>query len=287
MPIRSFLFVPADSERKLAKGLESGADALILDLEDSVAAANRPIARRQAREFLVANNSNKVVRYVRINPLASGLALDDLAAIVAGKPDGILLPKCTPEDVRTVDHYLSAFEAAAGNEVGVIRIVAIATETAEAVFALGNYAGSSPRLEAITWGAEDLSACIGGNNRTIDGAYDGPYLLARSLCLLAASAAGVAALDTIYTDFRDTDGLKAEAVAARRSGFTGKMAIHPAQLAAINEVFSTSAEERQWAEAVIAAFVANPGAGTLALGGKMIDKPHLVLARRLLGLPPG
>jgi citrate lyase subunit beta/citryl-CoA lyase len=287
MPIRSFLFVPADSERKLAKGLESGADALILDLEDSVAAVNRPTARKLAREFLEANSSNKIARYVRINPLASGLALDDLAATVAGKPDGILLPKCTPAEVTTADHYLSAFEAAAGDAVGAIRIVAIATETAEAVFALGNYAGSSPRLESITWGAEDLSACLGGNNRTIDGAYDGPYQLARSLCLLAASAAGVAALDTIYTDFRDPAGLRTEAVAARRSGFVGKMAIHPAQLATINEVFSTSAEEREWAEAVIAAFAANPDAGTLALDGKMIDKPHLVLARRLLGLPPG
>jgi citrate lyase subunit beta/citryl-CoA lyase len=287
MPIRSFLFVPADSERKLVKGLESGADALILDLEDSVAAVNRPAARKLAREFLEVNTSKKIALYVRINPLASGLALDDLAATVAGKPDGILLPKCTPGDVTTVDHYLSAFEAAAGNTVGAIRIVAIATETAEAVFALGNYAGSSPRLEAITWGAEDLSACIGGNNRTLDGVYDGPYQLARSLCLLAASAAGVAALDTIYTDFRDPEGLKGEAVAARRSGFVGKMAIHPAQLATINEVFQASAEERQWAEAVIAAFAANPDAGTLALDGKMIDKPHLVLARRLLGLPPG
>jgi len=287
MPMRSFLFVPADSERKLVKGLESGADALILDLEDSVAAVNRPAARKLAREFLEVNTSKKIALYVRINPLATGLALDDLAATVAGKPDGILLPKCTPGDVTTVDHYLSAFEAAAGNTVGAIRIVAIATETAEAVFALGNYAGSSPRLEAITWGAEDLSACIGGNNRTLDGVYDGPYQLARSLCLLAASAAGVAALDTIYTDFRDPEGLKGEAVAARRSGFVGKMAIHPAQLATINEVFQASAEERQWAEAVIAAFAANPDAGTLALDGKMIDKPHLVLARRLLGLPPG
>jgi citrate lyase subunit beta/citryl-CoA lyase len=287
MPIRSFLFVPADSERKLARGLESGADALILDLEDSVAAANRPTARRLAREFLDTHGPEKIGRYVRINPLASGLALDDLAATVAGRPDGILLPKCTPDDVKTVDHYLSAFEAASGHPVGRIRIVAIATETAHAVFQLGNYAGASPRLEAITWGAEDLSAVVGGNNRTADGAYDGPYQLARSLCLLAAAAAGVAALDTIYTDFRDPAGLKTEAVAARRSGFTGKMAIHPAQLATINEVFSTSAEERQWAEAVIAAFAANPGAGTLALDGKMIDKPHLVLARRLLGLPPG
>ena len=282
--MRSMLFVPADSERKLARGLESAADALILDLEDSVAAANRPLARTQAREFLAAHGPEQVRRYVRINPLASGLALDDLAATVAGRPDGILLPKCLPEDVRTLDHYLSAFEAGCGASAGAIRIVAIATETPQAVFALGSYDGVSPRLEAITWGAEDLSACIGGNNRTIDGDYDGPYKLARSLCLLAASAAGVVAIDTIYTDFKDEAGLRAEAFAARRSGFAAKMAIHPAQLAAINEAFSTSAAEREWAERVVAAFAANPDSGTLALDGRMIDKPHFVLARRLLGL---
>ncbi len=283
--MRSLLFVPADSERKLARGLESGADALILDLEDSVAAANRGVARVQAREFLEAHGPDRVRRYVRINPLgSSGLALDDLAATIAGRPDGILLPKCLPEDVRTADHYLSAFEAASGAPVGTTRIIAIATETAAAVFALGGYAGVSPRLEAITWGAEDLSASIGGSNRTIDGEYDGPYQLARSLCLLASSAAGVIAIDTIYTDFRDEAGLKAECLAARRSGFSAKMAIHPAQLAAINEAFSVSAAERDWAERVIAAFAANPDSGSLALDGKMIDKPHLVLARRLLGL---
>jgi citrate lyase subunit beta/citryl-CoA lyase len=267
MQMRSFLFVPADSERKLARGLDSGADALILDLEDSVAAANRPIARKQARDFLETHGSGngpgRIRRYVRINPLASGLALDDLVATVAGRPDGILLPKCVPDDVR---------------------IIAIATETPQAVFALGGYAGVSPRLEAITWGAEDLSACLGGSNKTLDGEYDGPYRLARSLCLLAAAAAEVLAIDTIYTDFKDEVGLKAECAAARRSGFAGKMAIHPAQLAAINEAFSVSADERQWAERVIAAFAANPDAGTLALDGKMIDKPHLTLARRLLGL---
>ena len=284
--MRSLLFVPADSDRKLARGLESGADALILDLEDSVAAPHRPTARRLAREFLEAHGSDRIRRYVRINPLASGLALDDLAATVAGRPDGILLPKCTPEEVRTADHYLSAFEAAAGAPVGAVRIVAIATETPQAVFALGDYAGASPRLEAITWGAEDLAACLGANNRTSDGDYDGPYKLARSLCLLAASAAAVAAIDTIYTDFRDDAGLKAECAAARRSGFAAKMAIHPAQLAAINQAFSVSAAERDWAERVVAAFASNPDAGTLALDGKMIDKPHLVLARRLLGLPP-
>ncbi len=282
--MRSLLFVPADSERKLARALDSGADALILDLEDSVAAANRATARRLAREFLAAHGSDKIRRYVRVNPLASGLALDDLAATIAGRPDGILLPKCTPDDVRTADHYLSAFEAAAGAPVGGTRIIAIATETPQAVFALGGYVGVSPRLEAITWGAEDLSACLGGSNKTIEGEYDGPYQLARSLCLLAAAAAGVVAIDTIYTDFRDPEGLKAEALAARRSGFAAKMAIHPAQLAGINEAFSVSAAERHWAERVVAAFAANPDAGTLALDGRMIDKPHLVLARRLLGL---
>lgn len=282
--VRSMLFVPADSERKLARGLEAGADALILDLEDSVAATNRPTARKLAREFLEAHGPDRVRRYVRINPLASGLALDDLAATVAGRPDGILLPKCTPDEVRTADHYLSAFEAAAGAPVGAIRIIAIATETPQALFALGGYAGVSPRLEAITWGAEDLSACIGGSNRTLDGDYDGPYTLARSLCLLAASAAQIVAIDTIYTDFRDPAGLRAEALAARRSGFAAKMAIHPGQLAIINEAFSTSAAEREWAERVVAAFAAEPNAGTLALDGKMIDKPHLVLARRLLGI---
>jgi citrate lyase subunit beta/citryl-CoA lyase len=284
--MRSMLFVPADSERKLARGLEAGADAVILDLEDSVAAANRPTARRLARGFLDAHGPEWVLRYVRINPLNTGLALDDLAATVAGRPDGILLPKCVPDDVRTADHYLSAFEAAAGAPLGAIRIVAIATETPQAVFALGGYAGASPRLEAITWGAEDLAACLGGNNRTAAGDYDGPYALARSLCLLAAAAAGVVAIDTIYTDFKDDAGLKAECAAARRSGFAAKMAIHPAQLAAINEAFSVSAAEREWAERVIAAFAANPDAGTLALDGKMIDKPHLVLAMRLLGFEP-
>src|SRR5205823_1607332 len=215
--MRSMLFVPADSERKLARGLESGADALILDLEDSVAAANRPTARKLARDFLAAHSSDRILRYVRVNPLASGLALDDLAATVPGRPDGILLPKCLPEDVRTLDHYLSSFETAAGAPPGAIRIIAIAT---------------------------------------------------------------------IYTDFKDPAGLKAECAAAKRSGFAAKMAIHPAQLATINEAFSVSPEERRWAERVIAAFEANPDAGTLALDGKMIDKPHLTLARRLLGLPP-
>ena len=284
--MRSFLFVPADSERKLARGPRSGADALILDLEDSVVPANRPVARIQARAFLDATNSAGFRRWVRINPLASGAALDDLAATVPGKPDGILLPKCGPEELRTLDHYLSAFETAAALPPGAIRVVAIATETPAAMFALGNYAGVSPRLEGITWGAEDLAACIGGSNRRLDGAYDDVYRLARSLCLLAAAAAGVMPIDTIYTDFRDETGLAAECAAARRSGFTAKMAIHPAQIPVINREFTVGDDELAWARKVVARFAENPDAGTIALDGRMIDRPHLILARRLLGLAP-
>jgi citrate lyase subunit beta/citryl-CoA lyase len=284
--MRSFLFVPADSERKLARGPQSGADALILDLEDSVVPANRPAARILARGFLDAAGSAGFQRWVRVNPLASGAALDDLAAIVPGRPDGILLPKCVPDDLRTLDHYLAAFEAAAALPVGATRVIAIATETPAAMFAIGNYAGVSPRLFGITWGAEDLAACIGGANRRADGIYDDVYRLARTLCLLAASAAGVEPIDTIYTDFRDGAGLAEECAAARRSGFTAKMAIHPAQVAVINRSFTAGEDERAWARRVVALFAENPEAGAIALDGKMVDRPHLTLARRLLGLAP-
>jgi citrate lyase subunit beta / citryl-CoA lyase len=282
--MRSLLFVPADSERKLARSKQSGADALILDLEDSVVPANRPAARVQARAFLDESSDAGFRRYVRINPLASGAALDDLAAVLPGKPHGILLPKCLPEDVRTLDHYLTAFEAAFGLTSGAVGIIAIATETPAAIFALGRYAGVSPRLEGITWGAEDLAACLGGSNRKFDGSYDDAYRLARALCLLAAADAGVMPIDTIYTDFKDAAGLAAECAAARRSGFVAKMAIHPAQLSAINRAFSATEEELAWARKVIAVFTENPDAGTVALDGKMVDRPHLTLARRLLGL---
>lgn len=285
--MRSFLFVPADSDRKLARAPQSGADALILDLEDSVVPANRPVARTGARAFLDATGSAAFRRWVRINPLASGAALDDLAATVPGKPDGILLPKCVPDDLRALDHFLSAFETAFSLSPGMIRVIAIATETPAAMFALGNYAGVSPRLEGITWGAEDLAACIGGNNRRSDGTYDDVYRLARSLCLLAAASAGVAPIDTIYTDFRDEAGHAAECAAARRSGFTAKMAIHPAQIPAINRAFTVADDELAWARKVVALFAENPDAGTIALDGRMIDRPHLTLARRLLGRASG
>jgi citrate lyase subunit beta/citryl-CoA lyase len=282
--VRSLLFVPADSERKLARGPQSGTDALILDLEDSVAPANRATARTLARRFLDSTGSSGFQRWVRVNPLTTAAALDDLAATVPGRPDGILLPKCAPDDVRTLDNYLSAFEAAAGLAVGTTKVIAIATETPAAMFAIGNYAGVSPRLAGVTWGAEDLAAAIGGNNRRADGVYDDVHRLARSLCLLAAAAAGVEPIDTIYTDFRDEVGLAEECAAARRSGFTAKMAIHPAQIAVINRSFTVSDEERAWARRVVALFAENPEAGTAALDGKMIDRPHLILARRLLGL---
>ena len=290
--MRSLLFVPADSERKLDRSRQSGADALILDLEDSVVPANRPAARQQARAFLASSGSASFRRYVRINPLASGVALHDLVAVVPERPDGILLPKCLPEDVRTLDHYLSALEAASGLAPEGIRIIAIATETPAAMLALANhadngYAGLSARLEGITWGAEDLSAALGGHNRRADGVYDDVYRMARSLCLLAATAAEAVPIDTIYTDFRDEKGLAAECAAARRSGFTAKMAIHPAQIPVINEAFSATEEEHIWARKVMAAFAENPDAGTLALDGRMVDRPHLTLARRLLGLGPG
>jgi citrate lyase subunit beta/citryl-CoA lyase len=282
--MRSLLFVPADSEHKLARARQSEADALILDLEDSVVPANRAMARTQACAFLAAPEHAGIRRYVRINPLASGVALDDLTAVLPAKPDGILLPKCLPEHVRTLDHYLTALEAAFSLTPGAVRVIAIATETPAATFALAGYAGMSPRLEGITWGAEDLAACLGGNNRRLDGSYDDVYRLARSLCLLAAADAEIMPIDTIYTDFNDKAGLAAEAAAARRSGFIAKMAIHPAQLSVINSAFSATEEELAWARRVVAVFAANPNAGTVALDGKMVDKPHLTLARRTLGL---
>lgn len=280
--MRSLLFVPADSERKLARAPASGADALILDLEDSVVPANRDRARTLARGFLAHPSGGRPRRYVRINALQSGAALDDLAAVMPARPDGVLLPKCVPADLRTLDHYLSAFEAAHGIAAGQTRVIAIATETPAAMFALGSYAGVAARLEALTWGAEDLAACIGGDNRRADSVYDDVYRLARALCLLAAADAGVMAIDTIFTDFKDEAGLKTECAAARRSGFAAKMAIHPAQIAAINDAFSVNRESLAWAQRVIAAFAENPDAGTIALDGRMIDRPHLALARRLL-----
>jgi citrate lyase subunit beta/citryl-CoA lyase len=283
--LRSMLFVPGDSEKKLAKGASVGADALILDLEDAVAAQRRPLARELTCTFLKSADRTRGELWVRMNPLDSADALSDLVAIVGGRPDGIALPKCEgPHHVEQLDHYLQVLETQHGLPVGSIGITAIATETAAAPFTLGQYKGA-PRLRVMTWGAEDLGAALGASsNKDEHGMYTPPYVLARSLCLFGAYAAGVQALDTVQPDFRAPDKLLRECNEARRDGFLGKIAIHPDQVGIINEAFTPSPTEIAHAEAVIAAFAANPAAGTLSLDGKMIDKPHLKQAERVLAI---
>ena len=284
MSARSWLFVPGDAERKLAKGLASEADALILDLEDSVAVANLPAARRLVTACLRENPGQRL--WVRINAFASPHALADLAAVVPAAPAGIMLPKADgAADVLRLGHCLSALEVAAGLEEGRTRIAVVATETPAALFSLGSYAPAHPRLAALTWGAEDLAAALGAAaNREDDGAYAPPYQLARTLALAAAAAAEVDAIDTVFTDFRDAAGLMREAQAARRAGFVGKLAIHPGQVAAINAAFTPDAAEIAHAERIVAAFAANPGLGTVGLDGRMVDRPHLKQARRVLAM---
>jgi citrate lyase subunit beta/citryl-CoA lyase len=280
--MRSFLFVPADSDRKLARGPESGAAALILDLEDSVALDRKPVAREMTAAWLRARSATPRA-WVRVNAFDTGLTMADLAAIVAARPDGIVLPKCeSAADLARLDAALSALEAREGLPDRSIPVMPLVTETPAAMFALGGYAGA-PRLAALTWGGEDLAAGLGARtNRLPDGTWDEPYRLARALTLMAAGAAGVPAIDTIYADVRDLDGLRAECEAGRRMGFVGRMAIHPAQVAVIEEAYAPTEEERAWAERVIAAFAAQSGAGVISLDGRMVDKPHLVQARRLL-----
>jgi citrate lyase subunit beta/citryl-CoA lyase len=281
--MRSLLFVPGDSEKKLAKSLGSKADVLILDLEDSVVAERKAEARRITRDFIAAASGGPRL-FVRVNPLASGMILDDLAAVVGAQPDGIVLPKAGGgDDMRRLDHYLSALEARDGVEPGTIAILPIASETAAAMFTFASYAGSSTRLCGIMWGCEDLAADVGAaENRAPGGDYLEPFRLARSLCLFGATAAGVAAIDTVFTDFRDEAGLEREARAAERSGFTAKAAIHPGQIAAINRAFTPGDAAIVWARTVVAAFAANPDAGVIGLDGKMLDRPHLRAAQRVL-----
>jgi citrate lyase subunit beta / citryl-CoA lyase len=284
--MRSLLFVPGDSPRKQAKGLESGADALIVDLEDSVAADRKEAARAATLAFLndVGAKAQRPRLLVRVNGLDTGLTDADLDAVVAGRPDAILLPKAEGgPSVVHLEAKIAAREAISGLPDGAIRIMAIATETAAALFAAGTYAGASARLSALTWGAEDLSADLGAEtNRDEDGRFTGPFRLARSLCVAAAAAAKVQALDTVFVDFRDTDGLRREAEEARRDGFTGKLAIHPGQVAVINAVFTPSAAAIAKAQAVLAAFAAAPGVGVVGIDGVMYDRPHLERAKRLL-----
>lgn len=283
--MRSALFVPADDERKLAKALLSGADALIVDLEDSVAHDAKERARRIAADFLRAAAQGARPRlFVRVNPLDGGLTDDDLDAVMPAAPDGVMLPKSLDgASVQQLGVKLAVREALAGLADGVTRVVAIATESARAVFGLASYRGCSPRLEGLAWGGEDLSADLGAeSNRGLDGAYADPYRLARSLTLLGATAADVAPIDAVYTNFRDSEGLRVEAIAARRDGFWGKMAIHPAQIPIINEVFTPTPESVVRARAIIAAFDASPGSGVVALDGEMLDRPHRLRAEQIL-----
>jgi citrate lyase subunit beta/citryl-CoA lyase len=283
--MRSLLFIPADSDKKLAKGPESGADALILDLEDSVAAGRKAGARDMALAYLKQySGARRQQLVVRVNALDTGLTDADLDAVVAGRPDAILLPKAEGgAAVIHLDAKLTAREAIHGLPDGAIRILALATETAASLFVCGTYRDSSPRLAGITWGAEDLSAELGAEtNRDENGRFTSPYMLARNLSLAAAASARVQAIDTVYADFRNMQGLREEAEEALRDGFTGKMAIHPAQVAPINEVFTPGAEAIATAQAIVAAFASNPSAGVVAMGGVMYDRPHLTRAERLL-----
>jgi len=280
--MRSMLFVPGDNPKKLAKGLESGADALIIDLEDAVARDRKPEARRIALDFLRNVKSDQSL-FVRINPLSTPEAVDDLAAVIAGAPAGIVIPKCrSKEDILAADNFVTALEVRENLTRGRTKLLPIVTETAGGMFTLGGYAGSSSRLCGMMWGCEDLSADVGASeNRHADTSYLAPFELARSLCLYAAAAAGVAAIDTVFTDFRDGRNLEREAVAAERVGFAAKAAIHPGQIEIINRAFTPAPAAVEWADKVVAAFAASPEVGVVGIEGKMLDRPHLLAAQRL------
>ena len=268
---RSWLFVPADSERKIAKALESDADAIIFDLEDSVAPAQKAAARDILKNL--PKQSNGPEWWVRVNPLGSEFHKDDLKLIGSAYVHGIVLPKAEGgADVTQLAH-----------RTGNIPIHAIVTETAASLFGLLSYRDPKSPLKAMSWGAEDLSAALGASSKyDVNGELSFTYKLARSLCLAGAVAAGVQAVDGVFADFKDEDGLRAEAEAARREGFTGKLAIHPAQVPIINFAFTPSDDDIRHAEEIVAAFEAHPNAGVLSVGGKMVDRPHLVQARRVL-----
>ena len=282
---RSWLFAPGDSDRKMEKAAASAADVVLFDLEDAVSEDRKPEARARVAAFLSAHSERRARLWVRINTLQGPHALTDLAAVVAARPGGIMLPKSRGRaDVELLDHYLCALEVAAGIERGATRVIALVTETAAAMFTTGDYAGS-PRLAAMTWGAEDLAAAVGASqNMDEDGRYLFTFELARSLCLLGAAAAGVAAIETIHGDFRDEAGLRRRAQEVRRAGFRGMLAIHPAQVEVINEAFTPSAQELAEAQEIVELFAANPGAGAIGHKGAMLDRPHLTRAQALIDL---
>ena len=282
---RSWLFAPGDSERKMEKATAGTADIVLLDLEDAVAEGEKPKARAMVAAFLTANARERQRLWVRINPIQGPHGLADLVAIVGSRPGGIMLPKSRGRaDAELLDHYLTALEAAAGTECGTTQVIVLVTETADAMFTTGSYAGAA-RVVALTWGAEDLADALGASaNRDEDGSYGFTYQLARSLCLVGATAAGVSAIETIHGDFRDEAGLRKRATEVRRAGFRGMLAIHPAQVDVINEAFTPSAEELARAQEIVDLFAANPGAGTIGHKGAMLDRPHLARAQALLAL---
>lgn len=282
--MRSLLFVPANSERKLQKALGCASDIIILDLEDSVAPADKASARGMAAEFIRDQRGGSSLLYVRVNDLSTGLTDDDLAAVAPLSPAGIMLPKSSSgADVQQLSAKLRVHEAENGLIDGSIRILPLISETASAVFTGGSYRGSSARLSGLTWGAEDLSAAVGARStRDGSGVYTDVFRLARAITILAAASAEVPAVDTVFVNFRDDAGFRAECEAAERDGFTAKMAIHPDQVAIINDVFTPSAEAIAHAQAVIDAFGAASDAGVVAIGGQMFDVPHLKRAKALL-----
>jgi len=289
MIIRSWLFVPGDSERKLEKARGNPADALILDLEDSVSDDRQQLARDMVCAYLKANpDRTRQQLWVRINPLDSEMALPDLAAVMPGAPDGIVLPKVySAEEVNVLDNYLSALETREGLVAGATKIHCVSTETAASLLTFHTYLeGVSDRLAAMTWGAEDLAAALGAsdNRNPNSGEYDDPYLMAKSLCLSTARAIDVQPVGVVYVNFRDLDGLKADCLRDRRAGFVGKIAIHPAQAEVINRAFTPSEAEIAHARRVVEVFEQNPGLGTVGLDGKMLDMPHLKQARNVLAM---
>jgi citrate lyase subunit beta/citryl-CoA lyase len=282
---RSWLFAPGDSERKMEKATAGTADIVIFDLEDAVAEAEKPKARSMVAAFLAANAKHRARLWVRINPIQGPHALADLAAVMPAAPAGIMFPKPRGRaDAELLDHYLTAFEAAAGIAIGVTKVMLLVTEMPESMLAIGSYAGV-PRVAAMSWGGEDLATALGAtDNRGDYGGYDFTYELARSLCLVGAAAAGVPAIETIHGDFRDEAGLRKRAAQMRRAGYRGMLAIHPAQVDVINETFTPSAEELASAQEIVDLFAANPGAGTIGHKGAMLDRPHLARAQAVLAL---
>jgi len=284
--MRSLLFVPADGGRKLDKALACGADAVIVDLEDSIAPDRKAQGRASAAAFVkeAARGTSRPRILVRVNGLGTGLTDADLDAVVPAGPDAIMLPKAEGGAALVhADAKLTAREAIHALPEGHIKIVAMAIETAAALFLAGTFRDASPRLLGLSWGPEDLAAELGAEtNRTAEGSLTQPYGLARALCLAAAAAAQVQAIETIYPDYRNDAGLRRDSEEARRDGFTGRLAIHPAQVPIINEVFTPSAAALARAQAIIAAFAANPGSGVIGIDGVMYDRPHLARARELV-----